>query len=170
MRSPRTDVIRVVADLARGMNSGGVSHGFAGSSRREREAASGATSPRRSLREPSRRLLTWALSISALAHLALTPFAGLLGLMAWLFTCGALLFAPLGARAMVEQLPQLTLRGWLFVAYILVMPTIVAYWPGNVARIQSRTSRMNGDDRMTSAETTTASRKRNPATSGLYHS
>jgi hypothetical protein len=69
------------------MKSGGASHGFAANSKgRERAVAPGARGGRRPLREPSRRLLTWALSISALAHLALTPFAGLLGLMAWLFT------------------------------------------------------------------------------------
>jgi hypothetical protein len=86
MRMRRNDVIRVVADLARGMNSGGVAHGFAGSDRRERHGAHDGSRARPALREPSRRWLTWALSISALAHLALTPVAGLLGLMAWLFT------------------------------------------------------------------------------------
>lgn len=69
------------------MKSDGVSGGFAArSTRREGERVNGANGAGRPLREPSRRLLTWALSISALAHLALTPFAGLLGLMAWLFT------------------------------------------------------------------------------------
>jgi hypothetical protein len=86
MRSRRNDVIRVVADVASGMNRGDASRNFAGSGRREGAAAVDAKAGKRSLREPSRRLLTWALSISALAHLALTPFAGLLGLMAWLFT------------------------------------------------------------------------------------
>lgn len=68
------------------MNRGGVSRSLAGSGRRESASASRADAGRRALREPSRRLLTWALSLSALAHLALTPFAGLLGLMAWFFT------------------------------------------------------------------------------------
>src|SRR5687767_13164227 len=68
------------------MNRSGVARSFAGSGRREPAAAPGAGGSGRSLREPSRRWLTWALSISALAHLALTPFAGLLGLMAWFFT------------------------------------------------------------------------------------
>ncbi|HTV23545.1 MAG TPA: hypothetical protein VMG12_32875 [Polyangiaceae bacterium] len=67
------------------MKSGGASRSFAASARGV-ERAPAARAGQRSLREPSRRLLTWALSISALAHLALTPFAGLIGLMAWLFT------------------------------------------------------------------------------------
>jgi drug/metabolite transporter (DMT)-like permease len=53
---------------------------------------------------------------------------GALRTVAWLFTYGALLFAPLGLLPMVAQLPALTPRGWLFTAYILAMPTIVAYW------------------------------------------
>ena len=52
---------------------------------------------------------------------------GALRTVAWLFTYGAILFAPLGMRPMLEQLPALTPRGWGFAAYILVVPTIVAY-------------------------------------------
>lgn len=74
-----------MADLVSGTKTGDVQHGFAASS------AAGAADSRsgvgawRSLREPSLRILTWTLSLSALAHLAFTPLAGLLGLMAWLF-------------------------------------------------------------------------------------
>jgi hypothetical protein len=42
--------------------------------------------PWRSLREPSVRIISWTIGLSALVHVALTPFAGLLGLMAWLLT------------------------------------------------------------------------------------
>jgi drug/metabolite transporter (DMT)-like permease len=52
---------------------------------------------------------------------------GPLRTVAWLFTYGALLFAPLGVRPMLAQLPALTPRGWAFTAYILALPTIVAY-------------------------------------------
>lgn len=52
---------------------------------------------------------------------------GALRSVAWIFTYAALLFAPFGMKPMLTQLPLLTPRGWMFTAYILVMPTIVAY-------------------------------------------
>ena len=52
---------------------------------------------------------------------------GALRTVAWLFTYGAIMFAPLGVRPMLAQLPALTTRGWCFVGYILLVPTIVAY-------------------------------------------
>ena len=52
---------------------------------------------------------------------------GALRSMAWIFTYGALLFVPLGMGPLVTQLPTVTPRGWIFLAYILAMPTIVAY-------------------------------------------
>jgi len=52
---------------------------------------------------------------------------GSLRLMAWVFTYGALLFAPLGAMPLVHALPEITSRGWALVAYIVAIPTIVAY-------------------------------------------
>lgn len=42
--------------------------------------------PWRFLKEPSLRIISWTIGVSALAHVALTPLAGLLGLMAWLLT------------------------------------------------------------------------------------
>lgn len=45
----------------------------------------------------------------------------------WLFTYGALLFAPIGAPALISQVATFTPRGWMYIAYIVVMPTIVAY-------------------------------------------
>jgi drug/metabolite transporter (DMT)-like permease len=52
---------------------------------------------------------------------------GALRAVAWIFTYAALLFAPFGMPAMIAQLPILTGRGWMFVLYILALPTIVAY-------------------------------------------
>jgi drug/metabolite transporter (DMT)-like permease len=52
---------------------------------------------------------------------------GALRAVVWIFTYGALLFAPLGMRPLLAQLPLLTPRGWGFVLYILALPTIVAY-------------------------------------------
>src|SRR5262249_45431527 len=34
---------------------------------------------------------------------------------------------PLGARSFVEALPTITTRGWILLAYIVALPTIVAY-------------------------------------------
>jgi drug/metabolite transporter (DMT)-like permease len=53
---------------------------------------------------------------------------GALRAVAWIFTYGALAFAPLGAKALVLELPALTARGWMFLAYIVAVPTIVAYF------------------------------------------
>ena len=52
---------------------------------------------------------------------------GSMRFMAWVFTYGVLLFAPLGALAFVSELSELTPRGWLLLAYIVAIPTIVAY-------------------------------------------
>jgi drug/metabolite transporter (DMT)-like permease len=52
---------------------------------------------------------------------------GALRSMAWVFTYGALLFVPLGVPPLLEQLPHVTPRGWMYLGYILAMPTIVAY-------------------------------------------
>jgi drug/metabolite transporter (DMT)-like permease len=52
---------------------------------------------------------------------------GALRTVAWIFTYGALMFAPIGVKPLLEQLPSLTPRGFGYVAYILALPTIVAY-------------------------------------------
>jgi drug/metabolite transporter (DMT)-like permease len=52
---------------------------------------------------------------------------GALRSVAWIFTYAAILFAPFGMRAMIAEVPVLTGRGWMFVLYIVAMPTIVAY-------------------------------------------
>ena len=48
--------------------------------------------------------------------------------------------------------------------------TTVAYWPGNVPRIQSRMSRMKGDDRMTPADDDERKKQPDAGHAGLYHS
>jgi len=48
-------------------------------------------------------------------------------LMAWLFTYGALLFAPVGLLPLAHTLPELTPRAWMYTAYILLVPTLLAY-------------------------------------------
>lgn len=52
---------------------------------------------------------------------------GALRAVMWIFTYGALLFAPIGIVPMGHALPALSSRGIVLVVYILVMPTIVAY-------------------------------------------
>ncbi len=52
---------------------------------------------------------------------------GALRAVAWVFTYAAMIFAPFGMRAMLAQVPILTGRGWMFVLYILALPTILAY-------------------------------------------
>ena len=52
---------------------------------------------------------------------------GALRVMAWVFTYGALAFAPIGLAATVRELPLVTTRGALYLAYIVAVPTILAY-------------------------------------------
>jgi drug/metabolite transporter (DMT)-like permease len=52
---------------------------------------------------------------------------GTLTVVTWVFTWGALLFAPIGMPTFLAGVTEWTPRGWMFLAYILVMPTIVAY-------------------------------------------
>lgn len=52
---------------------------------------------------------------------------GAMRLMAWIFTYGAIVFAPLGLRPMIAELPALSTRGWLLLAYVVAVPTILAY-------------------------------------------
>jgi drug/metabolite transporter (DMT)-like permease len=47
--------------------------------------------------------------------------------MAWVFTYAALMFAPLGVGPLLRLLPVATPRGWLLLAYIVVVPTVIAY-------------------------------------------
>jgi drug/metabolite transporter (DMT)-like permease len=52
---------------------------------------------------------------------------GALTVITWVFGWGALLFVPVGMPNVVRELPEWSARGWCFLAYILLMPTIVAY-------------------------------------------
>lgn len=52
---------------------------------------------------------------------------GALRVITWVFTYGALLFAPVGLAATVREVPQLTTRGIWYLAYIVAVPTILAY-------------------------------------------
>ena len=52
---------------------------------------------------------------------------GAFTVVTWIFTWAALLFAPVGASALVHGASMWTSRGWLFLAYIVVVPTIIAY-------------------------------------------
>lgn len=52
---------------------------------------------------------------------------GALRVVTWVFTYGALSFAPFALPSLVAAAPELTPRGALLLGYILVLPTIVAY-------------------------------------------
>ncbi len=52
---------------------------------------------------------------------------GAVRVVAWIFTYGAILFAPLGVGPMLAQVPELSMRGALLVGYIVLVPTILAY-------------------------------------------
>lgn len=48
-------------------------------------------------------------------------------LVTWIFVWGALLFAPYGVPVLIHEAPTWSARGWMFIGYILLMPTLVAY-------------------------------------------
>lgn len=52
---------------------------------------------------------------------------GTLTVVTWIFTWGVLLFAPLGLPDVVAGVASWTPRAWGLLAYIVAMPTIVAY-------------------------------------------
>jgi drug/metabolite transporter (DMT)-like permease len=52
---------------------------------------------------------------------------GTLTVVTWIFTWGVLLFAPLGMPDLVAGAASWTPRAWALLAYIVAMPTIVAY-------------------------------------------
>src|SRR4029079_11956993 len=52
---------------------------------------------------------------------------GAFTVVTWLFTWAALLFSPMGALSLVHDAPSFTARGWGFLAYIVIVPTILAY-------------------------------------------
>jgi drug/metabolite transporter (DMT)-like permease len=52
---------------------------------------------------------------------------GALTVVMWIFVFGALLFAPLGVPVLAGDVGHWTGRSWVLVAYIVAVPTIVAY-------------------------------------------
>ena len=52
---------------------------------------------------------------------------GALTVVTWIFVFGALTFAPLGVPALARDVPHWTERSALLVAYIVAVPTIIAY-------------------------------------------
>lgn len=52
---------------------------------------------------------------------------GAFTVVTWIFTWGAVLFAPMGLMPLVRAVPELTTRGTLFVVYVVLVPTILAY-------------------------------------------
>jgi drug/metabolite transporter (DMT)-like permease len=53
---------------------------------------------------------------------------GAIVIVTWIFTWGALLFAPLGAKPMLELVQGADRMGYLFIGYVILVPTILAYW------------------------------------------
>jgi drug/metabolite transporter (DMT)-like permease len=49
-------------------------------------------------------------------------------LVTWLFTWGAVMFAPIGGVALATGAPHWSPRGWLFIAFFVAVPTIFAYF------------------------------------------
>jgi drug/metabolite transporter (DMT)-like permease len=52
---------------------------------------------------------------------------GALTVMTWIFTWGAVMFAPVGGYFLLREAPTWSARGWSFVAYVVTVPTILAY-------------------------------------------
>ncbi len=52
---------------------------------------------------------------------------GALTVVTWLFAFGALSFAPVGVPALVANVPHWVARSYVLVAYIVIVPTIIAY-------------------------------------------
>lgn len=53
---------------------------------------------------------------------------GAITVVAFIFFWGAVEFSPMGLPTLLHEMPQFTARGWLLVSYIILMPTIVAYF------------------------------------------
>jgi drug/metabolite transporter (DMT)-like permease len=53
---------------------------------------------------------------------------GALTLVTWLFTWGALMLAPIGALPLIEGAAGFGPRAWTLVAFVVAVPTIVAYF------------------------------------------
>lgn len=51
-----------------------------------------------------------------------------LTVITWIFAFGALALIPVGAMPLSRELPALSLNGWLAVAWIIILPTVAAYY------------------------------------------
>src|SRR5690349_5212674 len=51
-----------------------------------------------------------------------------LTVITWIFAFGAVALVPVGAAPLIRQLPELSLQGWLAVAWIIALPTVAAYY------------------------------------------
>lgn len=52
---------------------------------------------------------------------------GAMTVITWMFTWGALMFAPIGAGALVHGAATWTPRAWALVAVVVALPTVIAY-------------------------------------------
>jgi drug/metabolite transporter (DMT)-like permease len=46
----------------------------------------------------------------------------------WIFTWGALMFAPFGVMPLITVVRAATPMHWLFLVYVVLVPTVLAYW------------------------------------------
>jgi len=51
-----------------------------------------------------------------------------LTVITWMFAFGAIVLVPVGAAPLIRELPELSLEGWLAVAWIIALPTVAAYY------------------------------------------
>jgi drug/metabolite transporter (DMT)-like permease len=51
-----------------------------------------------------------------------------LTVITWIFIFGALALIPVGAVPLTRQLPNLSVSGWLAIAWIIALPTVAAYY------------------------------------------
>ena len=51
-----------------------------------------------------------------------------LTVITWMFVFGVIVLAPVGAAPLIRELPELSLEGWLAVAWIIALPTVAAYY------------------------------------------
>jgi drug/metabolite transporter (DMT)-like permease len=53
---------------------------------------------------------------------------GTLAVMAWVFGAATILFAPIGASALVRDMPHWSAGAYGIVAFVVLVPTVLAYW------------------------------------------
>ncbi len=52
---------------------------------------------------------------------------GAMTVITWIFTWGAVLFAPIGVRALASGAAEWSPRAWLLVGFVVAVPTVIAY-------------------------------------------